>query len=41
VARKWALVAWDSLCLPKLKGGLGLRDPELLNVVLGAKTWWH
>jgi hypothetical protein len=25
-AKKWALVAWNSLCTPKLKGGLGLRD---------------
>jgi hypothetical protein len=38
---KWALVAWDKLCLPKLQGGLGLKDPESLNAVLGAKTWWR
>jgi hypothetical protein len=38
--KKWALVAWDKLCLRKLKGGLGLRDLKSLGVVLGAKTWW-
>jgi len=26
---------------PKLKGGLGLRDPKFLNVVIGSNTWWH
>jgi hypothetical protein len=38
--RKWAMVAWDKLCLPKLVGGLGLTDLDLLNSVLEAKTWW-
>jgi hypothetical protein len=32
--KKWALVAWETVCLPKLKGGLGLRDPET-----SAKPW--
>jgi hypothetical protein len=27
--------------LPKSKGGLGLRNPELLNNVLVSKTWWR
>ena len=35
--KKWALVAWKTLCLPKNEGGLGLRDPEILSVILGAK----
>jgi hypothetical protein len=39
--KKWALVAWDKICLPKLNGGLGLRDPETLISILGAKTWWR
>ena len=35
--RKWALVSWKSLTKRKEEGGLGLRDPEILNKVLGAK----
>jgi len=25
--RKWTLVKWDTVCLPKIYGGAGLRDP--------------
>jgi len=25
------LVAWDKICLPKAKGGLGLRKSEAVN----------
>jgi len=32
--KKWALVAWDTLCFPKENRGLGLTDPETLNGVL-------
>jgi hypothetical protein len=39
--RKWALVNWGDLCKPKTAGGLGLRDPHLLNQVMGAKIWWR
>lgn len=35
------MVAWDTLCLPKSQGGLGLRDPEILSASLGAKIWWR
>jgi hypothetical protein len=35
------LVAWNTICLPKSKGGLGIRDPKLLNKTMGAKTWWR
>eukprot|EP00253_Pinus_taeda_P017089 PITA_17089 len=38
--KKWALVSWNHLTERKEKGGLGLRDPERLNKVLGAKLWW-
>eukprot|EP00253_Pinus_taeda_P024757 PITA_24757 len=38
--KKWALVSWNHLTERKQKGGLGLRDPERLNKVLGAKLWW-
>eukprot|EP00253_Pinus_taeda_P028911 PITA_28911 len=39
--KKWALVAWDKICKPKIYGDLGLDDPETLNKVLGAKLWWR
>ena len=26
---------------PKSAGGLGLRDPLVLNYVMGAKMWWR
>ncbi|GLJ29509.1 hypothetical protein SUGI_0581720 [Cryptomeria japonica] len=39
--RKWALVGWDKICLPRWVGGLGLRDPEILSNALGAKLWWR
>jgi hypothetical protein len=40
-SKKWALVTWNTICKPKDKGGLGLRDPEILNQTLGAKNWWR
>eukprot|EP00253_Pinus_taeda_P030826 PITA_30826 len=39
--RKWALVSWTNLIKRKDDGGLGLRDLEILNKVLGAKLWWR
>ena len=39
--RKWALLSWDKLTIPKPKGGLGLRDPYTLNQVMGANLWWR
>lgn len=38
-AKKWSLVAWDKVCLPKWRG-LGLRDTETLHQALGAKLKW-
>ena len=34
---KWALVNWKDVCTPKSQGGLGLRDPEHNNTIMGAK----
>eukprot|EP00253_Pinus_taeda_P017716 PITA_17716 len=45
--KKWALVSWSQLTERKEKGGLGLRDPEILNKIRGgeeANFWedkWH
>eukprot|EP00253_Pinus_taeda_P018267 PITA_18267 len=38
--RKWALVKWDTACLPKKGGGIGLRDPSQNNEIMGARIWW-
>ena len=35
--KKWALVAWETICKHKNHGGPGLDDPEVLNKVLGKK----
>jgi hypothetical protein len=35
--KKWALVAWEKVCKPKGKGGLGLQDPQVTNEAYGAK----
>eukprot|EP00253_Pinus_taeda_P008572 PITA_08572 len=34
--RKWALVKWERVYLPKKDGGIGIRDPEHSNTVMGA-----
>lgn len=39
--RKWALLKWTEICKPKLAGGLGLRDPEILSKDVVAKIWWR
>jgi hypothetical protein len=39
--KKWALVRWDKVCLPKCRGGLGLQDPGKLNQIMGTKIWWR
>jgi len=39
--KKWALVAWNKLCMPKSMGGLNLVDPLTVNMTYGAKLWWR
>jgi ribonuclease HI/exonuclease III len=39
--KKIALVSWDKICKPKKNGGLGLRDPGIMNKILSAKIWWR
>jgi hypothetical protein len=39
--RKITLVSWQKVCKPKKEGGLGLRDPAILNKVLSEKIWWR
>jgi hypothetical protein len=39
--KKFALISWEKLCRPKTQGGLGIRDPSIMNKVLSAKIWWR
>jgi hypothetical protein len=34
-------VKFDTVCRPKIKGGIGLRDPEYSNTIMNAKIWWQ
>ena len=36
-----AWVKWDIVCLPKDKGGLGIKDVNTFNLALLAKWKWH
>lgn len=40
-AKKWALLSWKWLSKTLTEGGLGLRDPYILNQVMGEKLWWR
>eukprot|EP00253_Pinus_taeda_P010652 PITA_10652 len=40
-SRNWALISWEWLSRLSKDGGLGLRDPFILNQVMGAKVWWR
>jgi hypothetical protein len=39
--KKGALVAWEKVCKPKIKGGLGLHDLQVTNDAYGVKLWWR
>jgi hypothetical protein len=39
--KKIALISWEKLRRPKIQGGLGIKDPSILNKVLSAKIWWR
>lgn len=38
--RKTQLVGWNVCCLPKTKGGLGLKNPRLMNDAFLLKILW-
>ena len=38
--RKLMPVAWDTLCMPKYGGGVGLRDPSIWNTASLSKLVW-
>ena len=35
--KKFNLVNWDKVMEDKAKGGLGIRDPGMMNLAMGAK----
>lgn len=39
--KRYPLVAWDKVCLPKKNGGLGIRKITHINKALLAKKIWH
>ena len=39
--KKFHLVKWDTAKRPKIKGGLGIKDPQQMNKALGAKLIWR
>ena len=39
--KKFHLVKWDTVKREKNQGGLGIRDLEQMNKVLGAKLIWR
>ena len=38
---KFSLVSWEKVSMPKEKGGLGLRDLEVVGKVQETKIWWR
>jgi hypothetical protein len=39
--KKMSWIKWDVVCLPKKKGGLGVRDVRAMNISLLAKWRWR
>ena len=39
--KKIHMVNWSTVCAPKENGGLGIQDPERINLTLGAKLIWQ
>lgn len=38
--KKYRLVKWSKVCLPKKKGGMGVHDVRKMNFILLCKWWW-
>jgi hypothetical protein len=40
IKKKYHLVNWQIVCIPKDQGGLGVLDLEKMNIALLAKWLW-
>jgi len=38
--KKFHLVNWQQVIYPKDRGGLGIREPGVMNITMGAKFLW-
>jgi hypothetical protein len=38
--RRYHLVSWKLVCIPKIKGGLGIKNLCRFNISLMCKWWW-
>lgn len=38
--RKYALISWKWVCMPKELGGMGVLDLHSMNISLLLKWWW-
>jgi hypothetical protein len=39
--KNFHLVSWNQITNSKKQGGLGIREPEFMNLAMGAKTLWR
>jgi hypothetical protein len=39
--KKFHLVNWNQVTSSKSHGGLGIREPELMNIAMGARLLWR
>ena len=39
--KKFALVSWKTIKLPRFEGGLQIRDLKFQNLAIGAKLLWN
>jgi len=40
-AKKWALISLENITKPKIARGIALREPYILNQVMGTKIYWR
>lgn len=40
-AKKWVLIAWNTITKLKATRSVGIQDPYTLNQVMHVKLWWR